>query len=80
MTRNVEPSGFPRWRKVSDWLLSLSANDVLSRNSCVMAIPMDANANDVRSQARNVRSISSALVSSHQEHDGSYGDRLPNAK
>lgn len=31
--------------------------ELLSRKSCVTAIPIDANASEVRSQARNVRSI-----------------------
>lgn len=31
--------------------------EVLSRKSWVIAIPIEANASDVRSQARNVRSI-----------------------
>jgi hypothetical protein len=58
--KNVAPSGFPSRRKVIRLLLpeSLpgSASEVLSRNSCVTAMPMDANARDVRSQARKVRS------------------------
>lgn len=54
--RNVVPSGLPRWRRFSACLES-GATDVLSRNSCVMAMPIEANASDVRSHARNVRSV-----------------------
>jgi hypothetical protein len=53
--RKVVPSGLPRCRSFSVCLFC-SASDVLSRKSCVMAMPIEANANDVRSQARNVRS------------------------
>jgi hypothetical protein len=62
--RNVAPSGFPRCRKLSAWSPS-SANDVLRRKSCAIAIPIEAKASDVRSHARNVRSendISLALT------------------
>lgn len=54
--RNVVPSGLPRC--CSAWfVLPLEpCRDVLRRKSCVIAMPMDAKANDVRSQARNVRS------------------------
>ncbi len=45
----------PRCRSVSA-CSDLSASDVLSRNSWVMAIPIEAKASEVRSQARNVRS------------------------
>ena len=37
---------------------SRSAMVVLRRKSCVIAIPIEAKANDVRSQARKVRSRS----------------------
>ena len=53
--RKVVPSGLPRCRSVSACSV-LSDSDVLSRNSWVMAIPIEAKANEVRSQARNVRS------------------------
>lgn len=36
--------------------------EVLSRKSWVTAMPMDAKANDVRSQARNVRSMGDGLL------------------
>jgi hypothetical protein len=55
--KKAVPSGLPRWRRVSACLLS-SASDVLRRNSCVIAIPIEAKAKDVRSQARKVRSKS----------------------
>lgn len=58
MPRNTAPRGLPRWRRVCWLALSdgLSAMEVLSRNSWVMATPMEAKASDVRSHARNVRS------------------------
>ena len=63
MPRNVAPRGFPMWRSfrkcassVVSWV-SVSAREVFNRNSCVMAMPIDAKARDVRSHARNVRSI-----------------------
>jgi hypothetical protein len=59
MAKNVDPSGFPRCRNDSACLLS-SASDVLSRKSCVMAMPIEANASEVRSHARNVRSAKTA--------------------
>jgi hypothetical protein len=69
MAKNVAPRGFPRCFRLSACFPS-SAREVLSRKSCVIAIPIDANANDVRSHARNVRSARSAtpvLVSKRQE-------------
>ncbi len=62
MPRNAAPRGFPRCRSVllPGWLCSLSARLVFNLNSCVTAIPIDANASEVRSQARNVRSVNSA--------------------
>jgi len=53
--KKAAPSGFPRCRRLSAWSPS-SARDVLRRKSCVIAMPIEANANDVRSHARNVRS------------------------
>ncbi len=53
--KKVVPSGLPRCRSVSACSV-LSASDVLSRNSCVMAMPIEAKASEVRSQARKVRS------------------------
>jgi hypothetical protein len=38
-------------------LLAAPWSEVLRRKSCVMAMPMDAKAREVRSQARNVRSV-----------------------
>jgi len=69
MAKNVAPRGLPRCFRLSACFPS-SAREVLSRKSCVIAIPIDANANDVRSHARNVRSARSAtavLVSKRQE-------------
>ncbi|PHH78352.1 hypothetical protein CDD80_7038 [Ophiocordyceps camponoti-rufipedis] len=59
MARKVAPKGFPIRRNARESILppSSSAREVLSRNSCVTATPMDAKASEVRSQARNVRSI-----------------------
>lgn len=61
MPKKAAPSGFPNCRSVllPGWLCSLSERLVFSRKSCVTAIPIDANASDVRSQARNVRSVNS---------------------
>ncbi len=62
MARNVAPSGMPTRRSVRrSPLLGSPADpplemDVLSRKSCVIAMPMEAKASEVRSQARNVRS------------------------
>jgi len=56
MAKKVAPSGLPRCRSVSAWPCSLDS-DVLSRNSWVMAMPMEAKARLVRSQARKVRSV-----------------------
>jgi hypothetical protein len=55
--RNVVPSGLPRCCSVWFVLPLGPDREVLSRNSWVMAMPMDAKASDVRSQARNVRSV-----------------------
>lgn len=55
--RNVAPRGFPRLLNVLS-TPALFDKEVLRRKSCVMAIPMDAKASDVRSHARNVRSES----------------------
>jgi hypothetical protein len=64
MPRNVAPRGLPMARSrdvpalpmdgVVPELLSVMV--VLSRKSCVIAMPMEAKERDVRSQARNVRS------------------------
>lgn len=60
--RKVAPSGFPtclRWYILPGFdgvRPSLSEIVVFSLNSCVMAMPIDAKAREVRSQARNVRS------------------------
>ena len=62
MPRNVAPNGFPTCRRCADpggffgvkpWRSSMV---VLSLKSCVTAIPMEAKASEVRSQARKVRS------------------------
>ena len=59
--RNVVPSGRPRCCSV--WLVPPlgPVRDVLSRKSRVMAMPMEAKAREVRSQARNVRSASQCV-------------------
>lgn len=69
---NVAPSGLPRCRRCfcaaeeADTSTLVGESDleddgerrlVFSRKSWVMAMPMDANERDVRSQARKVRSI-----------------------
>lgn len=67
--KKVDPSGLPRCRSgtwfgdpsgtwPSRWVMA-----VLSRNSCVTAMPMDAKAREVRSQARKVRSRNRRLAS-----------------
>jgi len=55
IAKNMAPSGFPKCRSDSARLESPSS-DVFNRKSCVIAMPMDAKAREVRSQARNVRS------------------------
>jgi hypothetical protein len=61
--RKAAPSGLPKLRKcIAEAEGSGSLPDgvvmvVLRRKSCVIAMPMDANARDVRSHARNVRSV-----------------------
>lgn len=55
MPKKVAPRGFPSWRRVCEW--SSSERDVLRRKSCVMAMPIDAKAREVRNQARKVRSV-----------------------
>lgn len=59
MPRNVAPSGLPSCRRV--WLFGSSVpgveRDELRRKSCVTAMPIEAKARDVRSHARNVRSV-----------------------
>lgn len=69
MPRNVAPSGLPTWRSRivpggAGWGRSPSRSVivVLSRNSCVMAMPMEAKAREVRSQARKVRSVGEKMV------------------
>lgn len=53
--KKTAPRGFPRRRSVSETPVP-SEREVFSRKSCVMAIPMEAKANEVRSQARKVLS------------------------
>lgn len=56
--RNAAPRGLPTLRMVPSFTSPLlSGSEVLRRNSCVTAMPIDANASDVRSQAKNVRSV-----------------------
>lgn len=61
--RKAAPSGLPKLRKcIAEAEGSGSVPDgvemvVLRRKSCVIAMPMDANAREVRSHARNVRSV-----------------------
>lgn len=60
--KNVAPNGLPTWRK--RYVLSgfvdvrplRSEMVVFRRKSWVMAIPIEAKASEVRSQAKNVRS------------------------
>lgn len=52
----VAPSGLPTWRRCTSDGLAGVERDVLSRKSCVTAMPMLAKESEVRSQARNVRS------------------------
>ena len=59
--KNVAPSGFPIWRSLvafvgCGFMPSRSDNVAFSRNSWVIAIPIEAKAREVRSQARKVRS------------------------
>lgn len=58
IARKVAPRGLPICRRC--WYGSASeppaAEVVLRRKSCVIAMPMEAKARDVRSQARKVRS------------------------
>lgn len=66
--RNAAPSGLPTWRSVSCPMgMSASASEVFSRKSWVTAMPMDAKASEVRSQARNVlsahRKVSKSMAS-----------------
>lgn len=72
MPIKVDPIGFPKdrkWRCVpvegspSGSEGSSFAREVLRRKSWVTAIPMEANAREVRSQARNVRSRVKVSVS-----------------
>jgi hypothetical protein len=59
MAMKVAPSGLPtcsRWLRAGS-SGSASAMLVLRRKSCVMAMPMLAKEREVRSQARNVRSL-----------------------
>lgn len=82
IVKKAAPRGLPTCRSVL-WSMGepVSGSEVFSLNSCVTAIPMDVKASDVRSQARNVRSVwnqhASSKVScvgvSYQER----GDREP---
>lgn len=60
----VAPSGFPSCRNFAcadavedEWSDGAVDSDVLSRKSWVIAIPMEAKEREVRSQAKNVRSV-----------------------
>jgi hypothetical protein len=59
--KNVAPSGFPSCRRCtygsSPEPLGLFDIVVFRRKSCVTAIPIEANAREVRSHAKNVRSV-----------------------
>lgn len=65
MAMKVAPSGLPRWRRClcaeseddDDEEGELERRLVFRRKSCVIAMPMEAKERDVRSQARNVRSV-----------------------
>ena len=66
MARKVDPSGLPTPRNRSTPSSRGGATwetVVLSRKSCVTAMPIDAKARDVRNQARNVRSAQEATGS-----------------
>lgn len=54
--RKVAPRGLPSCRRGSSEFSLPSARDVLSRKSCVTAMPIEAKASEVRNQARKVRS------------------------
>lgn len=61
MPKKVAPSGLPScmFGCSGDACFCPSGlMDVLSRNSCVTAMPIEAKAREVRSQARKVRSVS----------------------
>ena len=59
MPRKVAPRGLPisLRREAAAESDGDEPMEVLRRKSCVMAMPMEANATEVRSQARKVRSI-----------------------
>lgn len=74
MPIKVAPRGLPSWRSLArgdedEALFGESDSDVLSRKSWVMAMPMLAKESEVRSQARNVRSVvlrvSSVVISAN---------------
>ena len=74
--RKVAPSGLPMcrrriWPSVSVWsgMSGRWERVVLRRKSCVMAMPMEAKASEVRSQARNVRSMDETLDSALKQMD-----------
>lgn len=67
----VAPIGFPKARKCrwvpvvgspSEFDGSSLAREVFRRKSWVTAMPMEANAREVRSQAKNVRSVGRVLA------------------
>lgn len=66
--KNVAPKGLPSCRRrcvvadCSGVRPSRSEIVAFSRKSWVIAIPIDANARDVRSHARNVRSVEGQLL------------------
>lgn len=64
--RNVAPSGFPICRSLvafvgCGFMPSRSDSVAFSRKSWVIAIPMEAKAREVRSQARKVRSYTTPI-------------------
>lgn len=64
--KKVAPSGFPNCRSLvalegCGFMPSRSDSVAFSRKSWVIAIPMEAKANEVRSQARKVRSYTMSI-------------------
>lgn len=79
--RNVAPSGFPNCRSLvalegCGFMPSRSDSVAFSRKSWVIAIPIEAKAKEVRSQARKVRSYSTSICQRperfREQHKGKY--------
>lgn len=70
--KKVAPSGFPNCRSLvafvgCGFMPSRSDNVAFSRKSWVIAIPMEAKAKEVRSQARKVRSYTTLICQRARE-------------